>query len=437
MAALQALRAFAPGRASHRLTVRRRSDRFWIEPPDFTDGQSVEMQVRGPYEGLLEMGESRSSQAAAPVRCLKPSTINLSEVPTEVRSSSNAQLEWSSELRPGSHPENIKLGENVPGSDLVTSLDVYTHGRRSPVEVRRWAESALVQVVREGGSESRGRVHFKDDGDSVGIAVGVHADAIAINLPASLDGALSKIPDSLLRGLRLERFKSLVEDAQDLELPTTGFARVAAADAYLAALARVSGSSAGAADAHERIESDGLLASIQRARAGEIDPNAIGELEPGDESILEVIRRSAPVLWEEPSGAWADWLREKTGATIGAAVHSALWSLCPEFDFDDVSLDLGTRSGDGMTTTTIWLTESMPGGGGALQEAARRIAERPRVFGELILDSLTMSDSELVDQEAGQGRPVSAGRSGDRRGHRRGEVCPDSRRKGEELRQPS
>ena len=33
MAALQALRAFAPGRASHRLTVRRRSDRFWIEPP--------------------------------------------------------------------------------------------------------------------------------------------------------------------------------------------------------------------------------------------------------------------------------------------------------------------------------------------------------------------------------------------------------------------
>jgi len=398
MRAVQALTAFAPGRASHRLTVRRARDRFWLPPPDFEKTEEAQLDIADRYSGLTALGMSRSAASADPVRCVRPTRLRLSEVPPEIRSSSNAQMEWRSELIPPQDGvEQIDLGE-TPGSELVPSIAVFSHGRRAPVDVRRWAESARIELVRDDGGEFRGRANFVSSGEAIGVGLAIHVDALGLDLGVPGTDPADDLPGDLLRSLRVERFQQLVDHAPHLELKTSTFARRAASDAYLALLAGAASSAGSAVAAHDQLVARGLVGEIQRARSGLTDPDEVGEPEPRDDLIAAVIADYASVLWNEPDQDWDRWLGESLKATVGAAVHAAISHLCPEFDFDEVNLDLGLRSND-HGDDRIWLTESTPGGGGALQEAARRIAERPWVFGGLVVDALGPSDSEMVASE--------------------------------------
>ena len=403
---VQALNAFAPGRVSHRLTIRRRRDRHWIQPPELRANQVAQLEIGPAYRELEELGRFQSSPAGPRIRCVRPGRIVVSAPPDDVRSSSNATMEWESQLIPPSvdaELESIDLDERLPVTDIVTRVVVLTHGQRTPMELRRWV-SAISIELEHAGTTTLGRIGLVDDEKPVGIGFALEVDGLGIELAPRPADAAAVFPSELEQTLRTDRFREDVMTAPEFADRLDHFRRAHVVDAYLAALIDAASVGLTAREAHDELASKGLADVIARtlARLPAIESHDDDdEPDHGDRALLGgVVERAASRLWEPIRGDWDRWIADRTRATVGAAVHRALQTLCPEYDFDDVNVDVRRLSQfDDPADRFLWLTESTPGGGGPLQEAARRVAERPWVFSELVINALEPSDAELVDAE--------------------------------------
>lgn len=403
---VQALNVFAPGRVSHRLTIRRRRDRHWIAPPEpRTDGVEL-LELGAWYQELEDLGHFQSSPAQPPTRCVRPGRLVLSVPPEDIRSSSNATLEWETQLVPpvgGPEFESIEFDERLAVRDVIARMLVLTHGQRTPVEVRRWSSEVSVELNRAGKTRLS-RIGLVDQERPVGIGFAIEVDGLGIELALGRSqDRIVGLPPELERTLRTDRFRDDVLTAPELADTVDHFRRGQIVEAYLAALVDAAGGGLSAREAHADLDAKGLAGVIAHTLSGL--PASGGDPHDGsgahDGSLVTgVLARASARLWEPLRGDWNGWLAARTRATVGAAVHRALQAMCPEYDLDDVNLDMRRQSRfDDPDDPFIWLTESAPGGGGPLQEGARRVAERPWIFSELVVDALEPSDAELVDAE--------------------------------------
>ena len=113
---------------------------------------------------------------------------------------------------------------------------------------------------------------------------------------------------------------------------------------------------------------------------------------------FDQLRALLPTLWADPDTGWDAWARARLATTTGAAFHTAIQVLCPEYDADELVID-PEPVGLGDSERRVWLTEQTIGGGGILHEAFQRIIERPRRFFELVAAATEPSVDEIVDSE--------------------------------------
>jgi len=125
----------------------------------------------------------------------------------------------------------------------------------------------------------------------------------------------------------------------------------------------------------------------------------------GERTVVTRLQELAGVLWNPPDAGWCEWARRRYLATLGGALVEACAQLCPEAAVDDllVDIDPGARPAGvpqpPLRQGEIWITEATVGGGGILEEVARRYAEDPRHFFRLVENALGPSEYELVDSE--------------------------------------
>lgn len=404
--AVQALNTYAPGRVSHRLTVSQRFARHWLAPPD--DG-SERMSIRAvatDFEEIGVFGRGTADEA----RVVRPLTMRVQVPGADVLSSSHGRLEWRTEIVPVRDSEQVlRPAGNSPLSDIVEAVRFFTHGALAQVETRRWAAGARFEIHGHGSGTRRGSVRFadseRDDADvAIGLAVDVDAVAVDVRLPpAVLSGRA--LHDAHVRGLRTELFGHRMRGAgRSQGLGDFNIDRLAESAVLVlarAALERDSSLEAVYADLRASRLVDELAAEVRGLgdHPG-ATPAGLAELiEALDNgSALDLLDDLVPTLWEAPDQRWDAWGEERLATTVGAAVHAALQELCPEYDGDDVVVDVeAARSVS--TTVRVWLSEQTIGGGGLIQEALRRIGDGPRVFFELIVAGIEPSIDEAVDAE--------------------------------------
>jgi hypothetical protein len=105
----------------------------------------------------------------------------------------------------------------------------------------------------------------------------------------------------------------------------------------------------------------------------------------------------APVLWSDPDDSWQQWAAQRFAATLGAAVLEGTNRLCSDTGAQNLVLDINVDYPRG--TCEIWLSEPSIGGGGIVEEFARRYSDDPRRFFRLVESALAPSDFEIVDTE--------------------------------------
>lgn len=408
MRAVQALGTFAPGRVSHRLTVAHRYARHWIAPTD-AGGTTGEMDIRDLAAEFEELGVfGRGDQYES--RVLRPLTLEVAIPPPEVLSSSRGRLRWNTEIVPsGISEQSMAPPGTSPLVDVVDSVTFFTHGALAHVEVRRWANESEFETHTDSGTR-RGVVRFVDQrGGSARVAAGLAIDVDAIGVKVRVgDGLISgqAVTPEHLRGLRVERFRDRILGSGAVGVLGQFNAERLAEAALRVVVAHALSEDSDLETAYHRLRADGTLgdAIFREARGFADDDSGVASsgvaelrvaLEEGP--ALDFVDEAVHSLWGPVEESWNTWAAERLAATVGAVLHAALQELCPEYDAEDIVIDL-ERSAEGRVLQ-VWLSEQTIGGGGLIQEALRRIGDSPRTFLDLISAASKPSVDEVVDDE--------------------------------------
>jgi hypothetical protein len=421
---LQAMREFAPGKVSYRYALRGRWTRLWVDAP--ADGSLDLSQFCPSYDELGEFVYQDSNDKTTTVRTIRPWSFSPVVPPDGVQDYSNSRLRWHTEILPEGEPVHGDVPDPSAWTDLVTDVAFFVQNRRSHAVVRRFAPGADAEVSQIPGGTSRRTIAFVDNGGPAALGFVLDVDGLVVRcrVPETIEAFGLTDGVDQLRSLRTAYFAHCLQADPTLEQFANVFQRDWIIELYLSALvAHALEQNCDLEQAARSLEREGLRAVIdvldvifQALADADVDPEtgtAIEEerskLQQSLESLLDeptiaaALDRHARVLWEPPDELWTPWLQDRYLTTLGAALIEAVQALCPEFDADDLVLDTDpgpTRNrslDDGQRE--LWITETIVGGGGLVEELLVRYAEDPRRFFNLVEHLLGPSDFELVDSE--------------------------------------
>jgi len=436
MPVAQALREFAPGRVSRRFGVSHGRERYWIAPGN---GSEVSIETFCPTSDRQELGRFRHvaiDGTEQEIRVFRPYAIDVSPTPPDVQQSSNSFLHWRTEIVPvgTSHELDMPLGSRW--LEVLRSISVHSHRLGLPLEVRRFAPEATASVGRGRGQQIVSSLRFVcngADGASEAAALGFVGDVDGIQVrfeyPSRLFERCAR-DATLLRGLRVARFRDLIRSAPELDGIANGFQRDWLSQVYLSTVTAVAlretvtleaAESAVYLEASATTTREVLETILQWSEADledtdladeEVLPRRLQELEGllDQSQIKDVLHRQARVLWENLSEDWESWLRIRFKSTLGAALVEAAHTLCPQIGGGTLILDLQAAvdhsilppSAGSPDWDEVWMTESTIGGGGFVEDFLGEYVHDPRRFFRLFEASLAASDLEFASVELRQ-----------------------------------
>ncbi|RYG89397.1 MAG: DEAD/DEAH box helicase [Alphaproteobacteria bacterium] len=422
MPILQAMRDFAPGRVSRRYALQHGGERHWVCPPlDDNPGQTVQI-ASITHSNLLGQWAMASGTGVFQLPVYRPVEIKTDQTPATVLDTSQARLDWRTQIVARSAGLTLALPKNDPWSGLISEVRFFTHQNLSPIEVRRFAIASEADIRYRDGRSVRKTFTFASDETQAALGFSLVADAFCMRLtyPAALWSSLGSEGSGLYRAMRTARFHHQARQGPYLATVDNVFAREWLAHLLLAALsneALLKGVSlseatdnlaAGKADLslHATLALLFQSATVDDADAhGNVQDKLRMDLESylQEPAVLADLGDLARILWTPIDANWEGWLRERFTTTVAAAATNAIASLCPEIDADSlvVDIDAGPREDDDIfkdaTTGEIWISELSPGGNGLIEDVLRQYADDPRRFFSLMTAALRDNDFLLTD----------------------------------------
>ena len=427
MSIAQGLRTFAPGRVSRRFGVRYSRIRHWVASEDAGRTQS-QLEIADFYSAdRLGDWEIRDGEGSYRIPVFRPFEVRPVSPGNEIGDTSNAFLIWHSQIVASEPGIPLTVPPGNPWQDLFDSLTCFRHAEHAAVQVRRFAVGSNADIRIRHGESYRARFEFADQGQpaAIGYALSVDAMRIGLRIPDGLWRKVCSNPE-LERAIRTERFFDDATAATTLLAVDNSFMRVWLMNVYFAALTQhalargVGLAEADAALAAGRSEialSEVLESLFQSPPIDDNAPEAANE-EGADhlrrdlavllarDDVLRGLRSQAQYLWEPIDASWEPLLRRRFVGTVGAAALEAICDLCPEIDASSlvVDTDPGPRapvdlyeSHDG--SAEVWISETSPGGSGAMEDFLSSYSEDPRRFYSLLGAQLEPNEYSHTDYQ--------------------------------------
>lgn len=436
MSVFAALREFAPGRVSRRYGVRYRTERHWIAPsPDFQSGSGIcsdvlglDVDAIGNHVLLGEYLVRRGGETVA-LPVYRPVRLVPQSPPAAVKDSSNASLEWHSQIVATIEPGWLTPPAGSRWAEIVTRIGFFTHSRHASVEIRRFAVGASAEIG-VGAEKVRTDTVFQRENQAVGLGAQFAADGMVFQIDIPPDLHLRQIlgDEAKWRAVRSARFIDLAWRGERLAMIASPFMREWIAQIYLSAMTYEA--------MHRQIGLAEADASIRQGQASISLPDVLGllfqsqvvEVQGGDETVgspeklrqeldaclrdpivIAELHEFGAMLWEPIDSGWELWLRGVYHSTLAAALLRSITDLCPSIDPEDLTVDLergpalpGQAVGFDSEVVEAWFTERSPGGNGLIEEFMRRYAEDPRRFFATVRANLSMGEFELIDHQLKQ-----------------------------------
>lgn len=436
MSVFAALREFAPGRVSRRYGVRNRTERHWIAPsPEFNSVSDIcsgafglGIEAIGSHVLLGEYLIHRGEEAVA-LPVYRPIRLVPKTPPTIVKDSSNATLEWHTQIVASTEPSWLAPPAGSLWDAIITRIGFFTHSRHTPVEIRRFAVGASAEIG-VGTEKVRADTVFQHENQAVGLGAQYTADSVLflIQIPSDLYLRNNPGDEEKWRALRSARFIDLAWRGERVAMIGSPFLREWLAQIYLSALT------------YEAMHKQTCLAeadaSIKQGRASIslqyvlnlLFQSQIVEVQNNDEmaggpdklrqdldaclrnpAVIEELHEFGSILWEPIDADWEPWLRGVYHSTLAAAILRSITDLCPSIDPEDLTVDLdrgpalpSQAVGFNPDVVEAWFSERSPGGNGLIEEIMRRYAEDPRRFFSTVRANLDMGEFEIIDHQLKQ-----------------------------------
>ena len=429
MPIVQALRDFAPGRVSRRFGVKSGHVRHWVVGDTINAGEQ-EIKIQDLYK-TLELGswDIQCGNEIKSVSVFRPVEIMPIFPPSEVNDTSNAQLEWHTQIL------TMRRGTTLipPLSSVwhgMLELECYSHFSHTPIKIRRFTTGALADIKFRGGDSNRTRFNYTEDGETVALGFSMDVDALRFRIPnPPVLWSKINLNDSASRALRTKRFFDTAWSGDGLELVDNPFARQWLSLIYFTALThdaftrRVSLYDADEALAigTASIAINEVLDTIFQSSSipNDEDDTNVGDNQDrlrqeldgllGRPDVINELRHLALFLWEPIDATWETWLQKRYTTTIAAAANECIQNLCPEIDSEGLVVDIETGpkvDGDVLANdkncTDFWISEKTPGGSGLIEAFLRTYTEDPGRFYLLLTTALAPTEYEIIDYQLGK-----------------------------------
>jgi hypothetical protein len=266
----------------------------------------------------------------------RPYEVRAVQPPRNIRDTSNAQLEWSTQIVARTRGLLQEAPRRMPWGDMIAGMEAFLHGEQNPVEYRRFAHASQADIQIERQDGVRVWFSFRRAGDEAALGFACSCDALKfqLRLPPEMWRRSTPLSAPMWRALRTARYFDAARSGEAIGLVDNPFARRWLAEIYLAAITF---------DAISRdvtlAEADGALAAGTATLPITDVLRAIFQSTPDDDQVahnlgaeatdklrqdLERLIRTPGVraalydhgriLWEPVDASWEPWL------SIGAQV---------------------------------------------------------------------------------------------------------------------
>jgi PAS domain-containing protein len=397
---LRTIRDFMPGTVSRHFGVRAAHKRHWVDVK-FVDEGGAEVDVQTLYAGIVQ-GAVQAGGSEIPI--MTPRRVGLVDVPPPVRDHSRVDPLWEVSLRPVG--AGVALSLPVAVRQVFQRIRSHIHARGDGIRNVRFTRRATGSVFRPARSDLD--LTFRDSAGSpvaLGAEMVVDGFAVCVEVPQPDRAPSAEERADWLRWL-------LRHDAA-LPAGINRFARDTLAEAAQVVWAR---QALGGAD-YRDLSDDGLARQLKdaafllgrlRREAGAQPPEPAAGEDAGDDAdsfiddewlespeVMSSVRWALGAVLESARSAdWISWWRRRYTVTAANALLGALNRLAHGLDADALVLDL-----DPDDETLAWITETGPGGIGAVESCLRAASESPELLSYALASSLMPTDVETMDAE--------------------------------------
>lgn len=438
---LQALNTFAPGRVSRRFGVTHGGESHWIAPPSLqSNGELQELNISAfctndDYRHL-GMFEYYDQGLLIQLPVIRPLKIRPVQTERGVDTKSNARLLWKSQLFPASevltsnndYGRKADIPKGTRWASVISEIRFFTHDTHSAVAIRRFAigSEASVRLTNESEATELSVRFCTEPNKPAALGFTQQVDGIRFELHKIPETVISKLDRNTakLRSFRSLYFQYLVENDEKLNEYGNAFVLGRMAEIYLSALLHIAMvKNSTIAEACETIHENSFSEIMNRVMnvVFQVLPNT-DESEFEEEAqyqrthiklislfemplVGERLKMLAVALWEDIDEQWQHWARQRWVTTLGEALLQACIEMAGSHRNGDLLLDIGggpRKNADGTwenTDNEIWISETIEGGSGIVEEIANGYQQDPRRFFRLVESALTPSDAEIVHSE--------------------------------------
>jgi hypothetical protein len=427
---VQAMRSFAPGKVNMRYAMGMRERPHWVAPSS-VEGPIANLPIDRYCSHAIAIGDVQyqDGDSTHTATCYRPSEIALDRVPDDVRSNSNATLDWRMQLARSRQSTSQATPPGACVQGIVQETEFLTHAAGNPARIRRFALGSRATIVRERAHSPVDvyvRVTERDGRTPAAVGFEMESDAIVfrVQLPDGILRGEPGLSGAALRGLFAAWFRESILTDSLLRCHANRFQLDRLHEILLSVLTAIAAGhqvpieaawkdAFGSSSRLEELIDGALVVIFQSLELDDAEEqnNVRDQLHEllHTESVFDRLRDIARCLWEGPAevrrAQWIVWLTERFTTTLGTALLEACGQSCSHVGDADLLLDpdsgavLPGSQAPTADTREIWITESTPGGTGLIEQVRDAFARDPRRFFEVVQSCLGPSDRELVDAQ--------------------------------------
>ena len=400
---LRTLRDFMPGTVSRHFGVRADSKRHWVPVIAVGGTESTDLNVEHAYAAASH-GMVRVNESVVPL--FTPTHVALETVPLPVKDYSRVDARWENHL--SSEDSGIEL--NLPESvrNVFGRVVCHIHSRGNAVRQVRFARSATGSIFQPDKADIG--LQFCDaQGNHVALGQEALVDGIAVHVivPSASPSPSAEerttwltwhiLHSNQLPG-RIDRFdrQTLAWTTEVLwsratlgELDIDGLTNAALGEelkraAFVAGRSRRDDDGSGFDGDNEHSRAD------RETGTWADDEDFFESLE-----VLEFVRSAIHLANASTrTEDWLEWCNRRYTLTAATALMRAMASLARGVDSDSLVIDL-----DADDDRLAWITETGPGGIGAIESFMRAVRDGPQLVSYALATSIAPSELETLDTD--------------------------------------
>ncbi len=420
----QCLVEFAPGNVNKRFAVsKNEKEAYWIPIPaaelhgDVLPIEALHSSIacdKLPKQFFIDGSD---------YQFYTPRRYYLKQIPTDVKSTSSAQLIWKShfagkQLRSSNadreeellDAELVQLTSRSRWNRFLADIRSYTQTNGNGVEVTRLATGVRAETRYEGRKWAlRQWLQFEDATQKpVGIGYMNYVDALQFQF-RPLDVvqclALATWPE-LRRNLSPEYFRYrlsqhrgvLTEKLSTFEIDWLWQLELSMlVTRAVEKRCRLQDIAPEIHTSRVAMAEDTMKTIFQAQQAEEYGEEKVGRLHERLRQLLEndgiqqALQESERVLWAPDDTEFYDWLHQCYASSLGASLFTTLTSLVPDIDPEDLHMDIDGNS--------IWISEAVPGSIGIITKIVDVLKTRPHEFDLRMQDTLSYCGRQQLDSQ--------------------------------------